>query len=68
MALSININELIHGSTVEWERIESREGTKSGLGSDQVGLIQKIVTIATSISPTSMSERYSSRKPYALHR
>ncbi len=26
MALPININELIHGSTVEWERIEFKEG------------------------------------------
>ncbi len=26
MPLPININELIHGSTVEWERIEFKEG------------------------------------------
>ncbi len=26
MALPINIHELIHGSTVEWERIEFKEG------------------------------------------
>ena len=39
MALPININELIHGSTVERERIEFTEGTKSGLGWDQVGLL-----------------------------
>ncbi len=26
MALPININELIHGSTIEWERIEFKEG------------------------------------------
>ena len=39
MALPININELIHGSTVEWERIEFSEGTKSGLGWDQVVFI-----------------------------
>jgi hypothetical protein len=40
MALPINIHELIHGSTVEWECIEFKEGTKSGLGWDQVALIQ----------------------------
>jgi hypothetical protein len=39
MALPININELIHGSTVEWERIEFNEGSKSGLGRNQVGLL-----------------------------
>ena len=26
MPLPINIHELIHGSTVEWERIEFKEG------------------------------------------
>lgn len=29
MVLPININELIHGSTVEWERIELKEGWHS---------------------------------------
>ena len=28
MPLPINIHELIHGSTVEWERIEFKEGWK----------------------------------------
>ena len=36
MALPININELIHGSTVEWKCIEFKEGTKLGLSRDQV--------------------------------
>ncbi len=40
MPLPINITDLINGSTVEWERIEFKEGTKSGLGWDQVALMQ----------------------------
>lgn len=55
MVLPINIHQLIHGSTVEWERIEFKEGwnpeikpadtlvqrTKMGPCGDQVALIQK---------------------------
>jgi len=65
MSLPINIHELIHGSTVEWERIEFKEeGSRLRLSGDQVALIQKIVTI---ISLTLMSVTYSSRKSNALH-
>jgi hypothetical protein len=50
MALPINIHELIHGSTVEWERIEFKEGTKSGLGWDQVvSMCIKVKTSGTQL-------------------
>jgi len=44
MALPINIHELIHGSTVEWECIEYKEcwnlEIKQGIGRDQVAFMQ----------------------------
>lgn len=91
MALPINIHELIHGSTVEWERIEFKEewnpeskppvkrrippdtsvqGTKMGLGGDQVVFTQNnnIEDSVPIISPTLMSATYFLRKPNALYR
>ncbi len=58
MALPININDLLNGKPVEWERLEFKvDGTKSGPSRDQVEILRKYLADYPITDPMAVADR-----------